>query len=423
MADQTRVPLNQAGNDDGRVGLNFLPPAELDESVWSSLLGNIRSALHPEKLPPLELTSRPIEDDSLILPRTGVDGSLWQSLTQNVKDVLSPEKLPPLQLTSKPIADNDILPRNEAEKSLFSSLRDNIKGTFFPEKLPPLQLSSKPIKVRSIWGSYDYKQEGAGVSLAVHVLMIAGLIGLSIMSSRAVKLDTKPQNVTSLTDTDVPMDLPMTAKKGSQMGGGGGGGDRDKLDATKGKLPKFSMQQLAPPVVVIRNDNPKLPVEPTVVVPPDIKIASNLPNLGDPLARIPNGPLSNGTGSGGGIGSGSGGGVGSGSGPGVGPGHGGGMGGGAFRVGNGVSAPRALETPDPEYSEEARKAKYQGTVVLWLIVGPDGKPRDIRVTRPLGMGLDQKAIEAVNRWRFEPAMKDGRPVAVQINVEVNFRLY
>ena len=292
----------------------------------------------------------------------------------------------------------------------------------FPEKLPPLQLSSKPIKVRSIWGSYDYKQEGAGVSLAVHVLMIAGLIGLSIMSSRAVRLDTKPQTVTSLTD-DVPLDLPMTTKKGSQMGGGGGGGDRDKLDATKGKLPKFSMQQLAPPAVVIRNDNPKLPVEPTVVVPPDIKIASNLPNLGDPLARIPNGPLSNGTGSGGGIGSGSGGGVGSGSGPGVGPGHGGGMGGGAFRVGNGVSAPRALETPDPEYSEEARKAKYQGTVVLWLIVGPDGKPRDIRVTRPLGMGLDQKAIEAVNRWRFEPAMKDGRPVAVQINVEVNFRLY
>ena len=93
-----------------------------------------------------------------------------------------------------------------------------------------------------------------------------------------------------------------------------------------------------------------------------------------------------------------------------------------FPVGNGVSAPRALETPDPEYSEEARKAKFQGVVVLCLIVGPDGKPRDIKVTRPLGMGLDQKAIEAVNKWRFEPAMKDGRPVAVQINVEVTFRL-
>jgi len=175
--------------------------------------------------------------------------------------------------------------------------------------------------------------------------------------------------------------------------------------------------------MVIRNDNPKLPVEPTVVVPPQIKLASNMPNLGNPMANVPSGPPSNGTGSGGGIGSGSGGGVGSGTGPGVGPGRGGGIGGGVFRVGGGVSAPRALDTPDPEYSEEARKAKYQGTCVLWLIVGPDGKPRDIKVARALGMGLDQKAIEAVRNWKFEPAMKDGKPVAVQINVEVNFRLY
>ncbi len=419
MAEQTTLPPVREAGPVRVEGINFLPPAELSKSVWQSLADNIRSAMNPEKLPPLQLTSKPIESEGLMLP----DTSLWQSLSKNFRDLVSPEKLPPLQLTSKPIADNDILPHSDAERGLFSSLRENLKSTFFPEKLPPLQLSSKPIKVKNIWGAYDYKQEGAGVSLVVHVLMFAVLIGVSILSSRAVKLNTPPQNLTSLTDSDVPMDLPMTTKKGPSSGGGGGGGDRDKLDATKGKLPKLSMQQLAPPAVVIRNDNPKLPVEPTVVVPPEIKLASNMPNLGDPMSKIPLGPASNGTGSGGGIGSGSGGGVGSGSGPGVGPGHGGGIGGGAFRVGNGVSAPRALDTPDPEYSEEARKAKYQGVVVLWLVVGPDGKPRDIRVSRPLGMGLDQKAIEAVQRWRFEPAMKDGRPVAVQINVEVNFRLY
>jgi periplasmic protein TonB len=418
MAEPTTLPPMPEANS-ARVGeLNFLPPAELSKSVWQSLADNLRALIHPEKLPPLQLTSKPIEGDGLMLP----DDSLWQSLSRNFRDRFAPEKLPPLQLTSKPIADNDILPQSDAERSLFSSLRENLKSAFFPEKLPPLQVSSKPIKVKNIWGAYDYKQEGAGVSLVVHVLMIALLIGVSILTSRAVKLNAPPQNITSLTDTDVP-DLPMTSKKGASSGGGGGGGDRDKLDATKGKLPKLSMQQLAPPAVVIRNDNPKLPVEPTVVVPPDIKLASNMPNLGDPMSKFPMGPPSNGTGSGGGIGSGSGGGVGSGSGPGVGPGHGGGIGGGAFRVGNGVSAPRALDTPDPEYSEEARKAKYQGVVVLWLVVGPDGKPRDIKVSRPLGMGLDQKAIEAVQRWRFEPAMKDGRPVAVQINVEVNFRLY
>jgi TonB family protein len=92
-------------------------------------------------------------------------------------------------------------------------------------------------------------------------------------------------------------------------------------------------------------------------------------------------------------------------------------------VGGGVSAPRPIYDPDPEYSEQARQAKYQGAVLLWVVVGPDGRPRDIRVQRSLGMGLDEKAIEAVKQWRFEPARKDGQPVAVQVNIEVNFRLY
>jgi len=94
-----------------------------------------------------------------------------------------------------------------------------------------------------------------------------------------------------------------------------------------------------------------------------------------------------------------------------------------FIAWGGVSAPRPIYSPDTEYSEEARKAKYQGTCVLWLVVGPDGHPRDIKVARTLGLGLDEKAIEAVKTWKFEPAMKDGKPVAVQINVEVSFRLY
>jgi hypothetical protein len=107
-------------------------------------------------------------------------------------------------------------------------------------------------------------------------------------------------------------------------------------------------------------------VAPTIVVPPDIKLQQpNVPDLGNPLSHLPSVP-SNGTGSGGGIGSGSGGGVGSGEGPGYGPGHGGGTGGGLFRVGGGVSAPKVIYRPDPEYSEEARKAKFQGTCVLWL---------------------------------------------------------
>ena len=317
----------------------------------------------------------------------------------------------------------NLLPRTNMDESLWSSLISNIRAALFPEKLPPLHLTSRPVRVREIWGDYNYKKQSAGVSVVVHIAMVAGLIAISIMGARAVKQVEKPRETVILIAPDLTPPLPMTKKADTTVGGGGGGGDRDKLQAPKGKLPKLAMQQITPPAIVIRNDHPKLPVEPTVVVPPQIKLASNMPSIGNPMAAIPSGPPSNGTGSGGGIGSGSGGGVGSGTGPGVGPGHGGGIGGGVFRVGGGVSAPRALDTPDPEYSEEARKAKYQGTCVLWLIVGPDGKPRDVKVARALGMGLDQKAIEAVRNWKFQPAMKDGKPVAVQINVEVNFRLY
>jgi TonB family protein len=93
-----------------------------------------------------------------------------------------------------------------------------------------------------------------------------------------------------------------------------------------------------------------------------------------------------------------------------------------FKVGGRVSAPKVIYSPDPEYSEEARKFRHMGTVELRLVVGPDGNPRDIRVVHTLGLGLDEKTIEAVEKWRFEPAMKDGQPVAVQINVVVNFHL-
>ena len=88
-----------------------------------------------------------------------------------------------------------------------------------------------------------------------------------------------------------------------------------------------------------------------------------------------------------------------------------------------MTAPRVVYDPDPEYSQEARQAKYQGTVVLWVVIGADGRPKQIRVQRTLGMGLDEKAIDAVRKWRFQPAEKNGQPVAVQVNIEVNFRLY
>jgi protein TonB len=266
------------------------------------------------------------------------------------------------------------------------------------------------------YGDYKARPLAFVTSYLINVLVC----GLLVWSGHWVvehHQQLQRQVVALVTDVS-PYVLPPSK---TQAGGGGGGGDRDKLQASKGSPPKFAREQITPPAVIVRNENPKLAVPPTVVGPPQLQLPQ-LGVLGDPLSGVL-GPTSSGTGSGGGIGSGSGGGVGSGRGPGVGPGEGGGIGGGVYRVGGGVSAPRTIFAPDPEYSEEARKAKYQGTVVLWMIVGPDGRPHNIRISRSVGMGLDEKAIEAVRTWRFEPALKDGRPVSVQINVEVSFRLY
>lgn len=284
-------------------------------------------------------------------------------------------------------------------------------------QLPPSTVSPSPLPtlLGEGYGNYRARPSAFIASFALNILVT----GLVVWSGHWVvqhREQIRQQVMGVVTDVS-PYILPTSAK---QSGGGGGGGDRDKLAASKGSLPKQLREQITPPTVVVRNEAPKLAVDPSVVAPP-IQVTQMGP-IGDPLSKVV-GPASNGTGFGGGIGSGSGGGVGSGRGPGVGPGYGGGIGGGIYRVGGGVSAPRAIFAPDPEYSEEARKAKYQGTVVLWMIVGPDGRARDIRVTRSVGLGLDEKAIEAVKTWKFEPAHKDGQPVAVQINVEVSFRLY
>jgi TonB family protein len=270
--------------------------------------------------------------------------------------------------------------------------------------------------VKEIWGFYGGQEKRAGLSsMAIHVAVV-GLLFL-IGTNKAVQKAVKEQ--IDLIAPDLSPYKP-TVKK-DNMGGGGGGGDRSATPPSKGKLPRLADKQFVPPMAVVHNPDPKLVMEPTLIIQPDANIPKvNMDVLGDPLAK--SGIASNGPGSGGGIGYGPGGGVGSGSGPGYGPGHGGNMGGGAYRIGGGVSPPSVILKVEPEYSEEARKAKFQGTVILFVVVDEKGNPRELKVIRPLGLGLDQKAIEAVEKWKFRPGMKDGKPVAVQATIEVNFRL-
>ena len=90
---------------------------------------------------------------------------------------------------------------------------------------------------------------------------------------------------------------------------------------------------------------------------------------------------------------------------------------------NGITAPKAVYHPDPEYTDRARKRKIRGTVLLSMIVTPEGDVREPQITQSLDKELDQQALRAVSKWRFEPATKDGKPVAVRVHTEISFHLY
>lgn len=201
--------------------------------------------------------------------------------------------------------------------------------------------------------------------------------------------------------------------------GGNGGGTHDLIDPMRGRLPDRSAQTLTPPQLPSL-DNPRLAVSPTIAVPPDVKLPDNpyLPNLG--VYSSTNVMLaSNGPGGPTGIGWRGNGGDGPGAGnTGWGPRDGIGIPG-----KNGVTEPVPLFTPEAEFSDEARRQKYQGVCIVSLIVDTQGNPQAVHVTRTLGMGLDEKAVDAVRHYRFRPATRNGHPVPVRIAVAVSFRLF
>lgn len=292
------------------------------------------------------------------------------------------------------------------------SLYENVKELISPPKLPPLKLTSKPVEVKGIWGLYGYRRSSGLASIAIHAAIVT--LAFTLATSSAVQQKVKDAVIL------IAPDIAAYVSK-AKPSGGGGGGDRSPIPASKGKLPKLAARQFTPPMAVVNNPDPKLIMEPSLIIPPDAAVPNvNMAQFGDPLGRI--GPPSNGPGSGGGIGSGSGGGVGPGRGAGYGPGEGGGFGGGIYTVGSGVTAPQLTFKVDPDYSDEARKAKWQGTVILSIEINERGQVQNPRITRGQGLGLDEKAIEAVLKWRFRPGFKDGKPVTVRAQVEVNFRL-
>ena len=251
-----------------------------------------------------------------------------------------------------------------------------------------------------------------GTSTALNGALIALLLVLGLHTTTSHFPPATPLSHIQL--SDFPLFAPATPQS---TNGGNGSGSHDLVDPTRGNPPRFTATPLALPIIATIVD-PKLAVEPaivkqTVTLPSD----PSLPNIGMLNSRNV-AILSNGPGDGGGIGSGKNGLYGNGIGHTFGPGWGD-----SLIPGNGVKAPVLIFAPTPEFSDEARRNKYQGICMITVVVDAQGIPHNPVVVQRLGEGLDEKALEAIPQYRFKPGMKDGRAVATRITIEVNFRLF
>lgn len=243
------------------------------------------------------------------------------------------------------------------------------------------------------------------LAAGAHATLALTIFGLAAHHARTATL--KQQMVSTL------MVPPLRATRTDADAAHGGGGHHDPTPVSAGRLPRFAKRQILPPTAPPVID-PRLIVEPTVVVQSDIRMTNNMmPNLGAPTSSLSGSSLGNGLGTG----------IGSGDGAGIGIGSGANTGGGPIHIGGSVKEPVVIFSVEPEFSEEARKARFSGNVQVYLWVDEHGLPSHIRVIRGVGMGLDEKAVEAVRQYRFKPATMNGKPVKVDLYVDVIFNIY
>ncbi|MBW4037743.1 MAG: TonB family protein [Acidobacteria bacterium] len=310
-------------------------------------------------------------------------------------------------LASKSVVDDVHLSGEIKEDGVFTTLLSNLRDAFFPPDLPPLVLESKPIAVADPMAT---KRSSASTAVAV-VLHIAIILLIALFVAREVHVAAVPPKAEVVTIEAPPPPTPPVAPKAESIGGGGG--HHDLAPVTKGRPPQVAPEQIVPPKAP-PTEAPKIAMAPTVVVQKNLNMATNdMPNIGMPSSNLKGISLGSGAGTG----------LGAGIGSGIGPGSGGNTGGGPMHIGGGVSKPVVLYSVEPEFSEEARKAKFSGNVEVYLWVDQNGKPSHIRVVRGVGMGLDEKAVEAVRQYKFKPAMKDGKPVMVDLYIDVNFQIF
>ncbi len=264
------------------------------------------------------------------------------------------------------------------------------------------------------------------VSTSLHGLAVAAILFAASLGFATADERTEP-----LKDPE-PIRMVFLVAAGPG-GGGGGGGLKFKTPPPKAmrKGPEkisspLPARKLPPPMrPEPKPPEPPKPLEAKVLTPVMAPIPTKKAEVEDRegvLAKAPEAPPTQGTGTGGGTGSGQGTGLGQGEGTSVGEGSGGGYGGGPFRPGSGVEPPRLLREVRADYSDEARRGNIEGEVELEIVVRRDGSVGDVKIVRGLRGGLNERAVQAVRQWRFAPGRMKGVPVDVIVEVGVEFRL-
>ena len=256
------------------------------------------------------------------------------------------------------------------------------------------------------------------LSAAMHVL---GAAMLAVLVSHAAVPSTTAPAIPTVGPHEEVRHIVFISRDPNPGGGGGGGGNRQPspIRRAEARGADAATLRVAKPVSPGGRDAERI-ATPEVVLEAKPLAAAGVDQIGLPTGGVSFG-TSTGPGDGGGVGEGVGTGIGPGRGSGIGPGSGGGIGGGLYRPGGAVTPPRVITEVKPTYTSHALVHRIQGTVVLELVVQSSGAPTDLRVVRSLDPGgLDEQALIAVRRWRFEPGRLSGRPVDVLVTVMLDF---
>lgn len=300
-----------------------------------------------------------------------------------------------------------------SQDSLLQRVRDNFHQLLAPARVFPSSANGAPIHLPR-WERSPRSGRAQTASLLTHAAIITALV-LVVSHPPVSNRPTRPPGGDLQGLLPLPPHLLDRLLGHNPRGGTGSGSGHDLLPPNQGSLPARSSLQLVKPTLP-HNQNPELPVPPTILDASAPHVLPPVNNIGIPW--MPEQNNSSGRSNGNTIGEGPNDSIGNT------PGDQTGVGGPQGPYQPGITLPKCAYCPDPQYTDEAREAKVQGKVTLRVLVSADGRAAQIRIVQGIGLGLDERAAEAVRGWKFVPARDAGRrAVPTWVTIEAVFRLF